>query len=553
MRIAPQATPFLGRLITYALLTAAVAVLAYHLALECATLGLPEPMGYPEVVYRGIARVWPHQYQLGHFVDAQDNYGPGYSTFCRPFLALGMDPYVAARAANLAALSGASLILLGVLRSYRISGALSLAVTALFFALNAGSSSLQARPDFLESLLILALLAAGRPSFLECRGTLSAALLIGLLGLGAFLTKPYGLLAWGTAAAYPFVSGGVVRFSRRSLAIAAISSGVIVLGIAAYASANPYFLTETVVFHFVHRDPGSGAFLLQLRDFSGLACGLVATAAAGLVLGRRKPGAPGWISDPERGYWVFALALGAAALGLGLGWHRGAYLTYYYHLLLPPLAVVAAFACESIEPSVAAIALTANCALLVALAPALPKPDPEWERLAHDLALQKGPVVVDFMLEPLAAGRLDARVAGNGINRFALDLPDRVGGLRSAREEVVAYVQSEREVIRKGPPPEAIYMDCYLFAKRPGDPRVADGGYLAVPRNEHPLLLNGYDMDHYVPVGLFVLHPFYGSQNSPRQQAGTWIMTVVKFVRLGRGHDPSPAERLPFALVAPAG
>ena len=43
-------------------------------------------------VNRGIAEVWQHQYQLGHFVDTQDNYGSGFSTFCRLFLAMGLGP-----------------------------------------------------------------------------------------------------------------------------------------------------------------------------------------------------------------------------------------------------------------------------------------------------------------------------------------------------------------------------------------------------------------------------------------------------------------------------
>ena len=87
-------------------------------------------------------------------------------------------------------------------------------------------------------------------------------------------------------------------------------------------------------------------------------------------------------------------------------------------------------------------------------------------------------------------------------------------------------------------------MDCYLFPGRPGDPRVKQGEYVLTPRNEHPLLLDGYDMARYVPVKLYVIHPYYGSQNSPRQQAGKWVSTVVKFVR-----DAPSTRRLPFVLV----
>jgi hypothetical protein len=115
------------------------------------------------------------------------------------------------------------------------------------------------------------------------------------------------------------------------------------------------------------------------------------------------------------------------------------------------------------------------------------------------------------------------------------------------------YVGSERALILSGPDPRAIYMDCYLFPAKPGDPRAPPGGYIAVPRNDHPLLLNGYDMRRYAPVRLFVIHPFYGSQNSPRQDAGKWILTIVKFVRVGEGRPAGGERPLPIALAPPAG
>jgi hypothetical protein len=552
-----MATPVLNKLLKVAVAAAAIALFAYHFAMVSATLGLGEPMGYPEIVYRGIAEVWPHQYQPGHFVDAQDNYGPGYSAFCRPFLALLSDPYAAARLANLAALAAATAILLGILRADRVSWFSAGGVASIFFALNAGSSSIQARPDFLATLLIMAVLAAGRPALQRRLGAVAGGAALGILGLAAFFTKPYCLLAWGAAASFAFVARRSERNLGRAVAAAGISALVIVLGAAAFARANPYFLIETVMFHFVHRDPGLDVFLLQARDFFVLGFGLVVAVAA-FPFGRpQRPGVDSPASTAERRYWWWALALGVAAMVLGMGWHRGAYLTYYYHLILPALAVVAAFAFDALPLAFGAVALIANCALLMALAPSFPSPDRDWDALAADVAAQRGPVAVDYMLEPLVRGRPDARVAGNGIIRFAIDLPDLIGGdsavLSAARREVRDYVGSERALILSGPDPVAIYMDCYLFPGRPGDPRLPPGGYIAVPRNDHPLLLNGYDMSRYAPVRLFVIHPFYGSQNSPRQDAGKWILTIVKFTRIGEAQPPGGARPLPIVLVAPAG
>jgi len=551
-----MASPALDKLLKASIFAGAALLFLYHFAMESATLRLGEPLGYAEVVYRAIAGVWPHQYQPGHFVSTQDNYGPGFSTFCRPFIATGLDPYVAARVANLAALAGAVGILAGILRANRVSWVTTCAVASIFFALNAGSSSIQARPDFLATLLIMATLAAGQPRFLGRLSPPAAGILLGALGLAGFLTKPYCLLAWGAAATFPFVTPASERRLGRALATACISALVIALGVSAYAGANPYFLTETVMFHIAHRDPSFGVLVVQSRDFAGLACGLVAVVGIALF---RAPGGPGeaaWPSSPGRRYWTWVLALGVVAMAAGLGWHRGAYLTYYYHLILPGLAVAAAFASETLPPVVSEIALVANFAVLMALAPQFPRPDPDWDEMARDLAAQPGPVAVDYMLEPLVRGRTDARVAGNGINRFAIDEPDLIGGnsatIAMARREVRDYVGAEESLIRKGPDPRAIYMDCILFPARAGDPRIPPNGFAAVPRNDHPLLLDGYDMSRYVPVHVFVIHPFYGSQNSPRQDAGKWILTIVKFIREEDARGQPGGQRLPIVLFQPA-
>jgi hypothetical protein len=550
-----MASPALNKLVKAAVLAGAAALFIYHFAMESATLRLSEPMGYPEIVYRTIAEAWPRQYQLGNFVATQDNYGPGFSTFCRLFFAMGLGPYVGARVANLVALVGAAALLVGILRSSRVSWAIVAAVTSIFFALNAGSSSIQARPDFLATLLIMACLALGRPAFLGRVNAGFGGVVLGLLGLAAFLTKPYCLLAWGVAATFPFVAKKAERRLGRAAAIMGISALVIGLGVAAFAATNPYFLTETVMFHFVHRDPSLSVFLLQARDFCILGCGLVAAVAVSIVRRSDDPGEMARTLASERRYWGWALLLGLAAMASGMGWHKGAYLTYYFHLVLPPLAVCAAFACERIPMVFSGFALIANCAVLMAVAPSLPGPDRDWDALAMDVAGQKGPIVVDYMLEPLVDGRADARVAGDGINRFAIDLPDLIGGqsavIMGARKEVRDYVESEKAVIREGPDPKAIYMDCILFPVRPGDSRVPAHGYIAVPRNDHPLILNGYDMSRYEPLRLFVIHPFYGSQNSARQDAGKWILTIVKFGRIDDPDAKRQAARLPLVLVPP--
>jgi hypothetical protein len=529
-------------LLRIAVLAAAALLFSYHLALDCATLPLREPMGYPEVVYRGIDQVWPHQYQAGHFVDAQDNYGPGYSTFCRPFLALGLDAYVADRLANVVALVAATVLLVKILRRSLCSWPTTLAVAAIFFSLNAGSSSIQARPDFLATLLIVCVLAVGQKAAAGGLSWASAGALLGFAGLAAYLTKPYGLLSWVGAASFLLFFPPQSR--RRAVGASLLGAGIVGAGIAAFAAANPYFLMETVFFHAAHADPSFGALAHQTRDFALLACALVALPLFVLFSSGENPKAS--MDDVDRKYWTWNAVLGMTVLFLFLGWHKGAYLTYYFHLLLPALAVLAGISAERLAPAISGIAFLANLAVLMIQAPGLPRNDPDWDAVEADLAAQPGPVVVDYLLEPLSRGRAGVLVAGNGINRFALDEPALEGGrsaaVRAAALEVGRYLENERKL--RTTPPAAIYLDCILFPRRD-----RPGEYLAVTRNDHPLPLTGYDMGRYRPVRLFVLHPYYGSQNGLRQDAGKWIETIVKFVR---GDPGSKAPELPILLVPPA-
>lgn len=539
----------LPRILRAALLFAAVGTLAYHAVMELSTVGLEEPIGYPEIVYKRLAEVWPHQYQQGHFVDAQDNYGPGYTTFCRPFLALVSDPYAAARVANFAALALASAILLLLLRNRRFSWTRCLAITAIFFALNAGSSSLQARPDFLGTLCIVVMLALGTPQARRRLPLVAWALLSGLCGAAAFLTKPYCALAWGAAVSFALLDSLGGPSWRRELAAVSLSTAVFCAALAGFAAANPYFILETVRFHYSQADPSLATLGLQLRDYGVLACGLVAATALGM--GRMGATRGCWPEDRDRRYWNWALFLGVFVILGALGWHRGAYLTYFHHLVLPALAVCAAYACDVLPFAWECLLLCANCAVLVALAPPLPQADAGWQALARDVRSQPGPVVLDYMLEPLSRGRPDARVAGNGIIRFALDLPAHAGGdvniARQAQAEVDAYVEAERLQARNREAPRALYVDCYLFKAHEDDPRVSKGGFLAVPRNEHPLAFTCYGLENYAAVQVFVIHPFYGSQNCARQDAGKWISSIIKFERL----PVKASARLPITLVDP--
>jgi hypothetical protein len=298
-------------------------VLGYHLLVEVTTIGLPEPMGLWETTYASLARVFPHEYQPGNFVLGHDNYGPGYPAFCRPFLALIADPYAAHRVANLVALALAAAVLAWLLRQNRAPAAVAAGVVALFFALNAGSYSLQARPDFLVLFLIAAVFAVGQGAL---RGHLSPwSALLGAAALAAYLTKPYSLFVgalalalWGNRRGRRGQRGDFAAYLRPSM----------------------------------RTSPTRARTSAGSRTRAAISCCWPAASSS-----PSRPAAPaGCGGDARRGapqspdldlrYWGTITALAVLALGGGLGWQD---LTYYFHLPGPGPRQPRPFPCPIIK------------------------------------------------------------------------------------------------------------------------------------------------------------------------------------------------------------
>jgi hypothetical protein len=513
----------LTRLLPLGLWLGALMVLGYHLAVEVTSIGLPEPMGFWETAYASIARVFPHEYQPGNFVLGHDNYGPGYPAFCRPFLALIADPYVAHRVANLVALVLACAVLTRLLRQNRASRAVTAGIVAIFYALNAGSYSIQARPDFLVLLLMTAVWAVGQGAI---RGRFRpgwSGVLLGLFSLAAYLTKPYSLFAWGAV----LVAVALCFSWRHALVAGVISAAIIAAGIAAYAHANPYYLLETFHAHVAHTSPDFPWLLHQSGDFLLLTGGLILAAVAGVAFPPRpRPAGDGApvVPDASARYWRVNTALAVVVLWGALGWHTGAYLTYFLHLLLVPLCLAAATS----ERPVTSLFLLANLAVLMVLAPPMPRTDPGWAPLAEDVRHQIGPVVVDSLMEPLARGRRDVRVADTGLEAYALDeaglIDPHLAGMTRVRGEARDF-QAEQAALLSRSPPDAIYLD---FVATP-NPRGKPGDLVYSPRNELPWYSAEY-LGQFVPIRSFHLHPYYYSTNGRRQDAANWETLIIKFV-----------------------
>lgn len=530
-------------LVRAALVLGAALAIAVHGFSEIRTLRLREPMGMWETTYASISRVWPHEYQLGNYVAGHDNYGPGYPAFCRPFVHLIADVYVAHRTANLVAICAACAALFGILRSNRCSVPICAAVTAAFYALNEGTYSVQARPDFLVAFEILLVLGIGQPSFRRKWGPVRLGILLGMLSLAAYLTKPYAVLAWAIVVGHIALE----RRWRQAAVVAGLGAAILGGGLCLYANANPYYFFESFTGLRAATDMNGVWFVMQVRDFSVLACGLIMIAVPARIqfLRRSKQSHADEAPDAESragasgnaGYWGWAVLIGAVALIAGPGWHRGAYLTYFLHLLLPQLSVFAGMACAG--PTFAArrwpwreALLVGNLTVLVALAPRAPAADPGWDALARDVLRQPGRVVVDFIMEPIARQRDGATILGDGLTAFALaeplliDPPTSISSMALA--ETREYETALRREVFGHVPPEAIYLDV-LFQAQPDSGRPAK----TIPRDGLTYLLSGLEGEYRV-ASVFTIHPYQLSTNTARQFTGSWESHILKLVRKER-------------------
>ena len=506
-------------------LAAAAAITAgYHLNCEVRTLSLPEPMGMWETSYAAEARVWPNEYQYGNYVCGHDNYGPGYPAFCRPFLAALGDVYVAHRASNLVAIAGACCLLVGILRGNGCPWPECAATTAIFYSLFAGSYSVQARPDFLSALLMLAVLGAGQPRFWRGRNPVAVGIVVGALSLAAYFTKPYALLAYAVAA------GAVLLWAPWRWAFVAIgtSAAIFVGGLWAYSAFNPYYLFESFTALRASTHVDASWFVSQLGDFLFVGGGILVVSGWTAARAIRIPG------DQNTRYWTFAALAGLGALLAGPAWHPGSYLTYYFHLLLPQVCVLAALGSDSASGPGSRwpwrrILLGANLGVIMATAPAPPAPDPGWNALAEDVRRQPGPLVADFLMEPIVRGRTDAEVLGYGLTAFALAEPSTVpepGAVgRRAADEAAAYEAAMRARLTHGRPPEAVYIETVAL---PGEGALSLHGL--APRGGLAYLLGGVK-GYYKPAAIFRIHPYGLSTNTPRQLTGRWESYIVKMVR----------------------
>ena len=510
----------------------------YHLGIQWKALWLTEPMGSWETVYASIARAWPDQYQWAHWIDGHDGYGPGYPTLVQAFLRLGFEGYFAHRLVNLLAILLACGLVARMLHGGGCSRRITAAVTTLFYALNAGSYSIQARPDFLVLLEITAMLALGHAA---ARGGLRTGwrfgMVLGGVALAAFLTKAYSAFTWAAVLAYLAV---FVNW-RGALAAATMSGAMLAGGIAIFAAYHPLYVLEVFRGQLVQTSPSFAWLLHQAGDFSFLTGGVVAAIVWPLVRQRWK----GWRTAGTesrqpltpvaagRKFWLWQTGLAAAGLLVGPGWHAGAYLTYFLHLLLVPMAMLVGSPLAPATPTNhrwLELALAANLAVLIAVAPGWPRADASWAELRQDILHEPGRVAVDYLMEPIAREKSGILVVSTGQTGYVLKEPFRMAGnsdtVTRARAAATEFIDAQVRTLFGEQPVDTLYLDC-LVDLRPGTDQQRFGVF---PRNELPYF-TGAEMNRYAATKVYHITPYYFATNAPRQEAGVARTSIVKFVR----------------------
>jgi hypothetical protein len=274
----------------------------------------------------------------------------------------------------------------------------------LVYALFVSSPSAAASPDILGCLLYtLAWVIVAR-----CNFNPRALFLSLLLAFLAFLTKPYFILAVGSIGSYVFLFRSKKAGFIYTLGVMALFAA----GLWLVHSRYPYYFFEVLKIHAFATRLSFAFGLRQWREFILLVpvpCCVFAWAIAGpRQKGCRMPPFQWSFHDPFFSEslsinpydWGALVAL--AVLGGLLSWHTGAYLIYFWQLLLP-LLVLGVMNRPALNP----IWPCLNIALLLYLCPSLPlvEKSADWIAMGKLVAMHPHGYVDPYFESLLPSGR----------------------------------------------------------------------------------------------------------------------------------------------------
>ncbi|MGB0370684.1 MAG: hypothetical protein ACPGN3_04985 [Opitutales bacterium] len=310
-------------------------------------------------------------------------------------------------------------VLIGFIVAFRAGVMCGLWGAILYYVGMVGSPSIAAGPDSLAVLLYIAGIAfALRSSF--SIGEIMVVVLLGFLGL---LTKPYVVLIIPSVLTYVYLFVS----PRRALLAALFTLGITVLGGLFINDLWPAYFHSVFAIHAGYTTRVLGELVRQCLAFGSLFFFPILIFFLNFPYKCFKK----FRLSPLRLYFgdasVFQKAIGfdrfmtivaAAALLSSLGWHGGAFLIYFLHLLLPPLLISVFSSGALLFAGWKCLLLITNALVLLAQIPRNPKTSEFPKFLAMTL---ESKVLLDPVLEPLSRVAKDAELVDNGQAEYLIN------------------------------------------------------------------------------------------------------------------------------------
>ena len=336
-------------------------------------------------------------YQLSSLPLFTNVYGLGYNLLVSPFALLLGSTHQVHRMVSALFLMGCSLLIYRLCRTRKVSATIAASAAMLFYMLQCKTTSLAASPDLpglFFMLLAVAVTDVNRTRWVH----LLLALVFGTFGL---LIKPYFLFALPLIALTVFINeskGKGLTFLGISIATVAaiLFMQSVWMPYAFYCIYKMHWITATHEWAFLRE---------QLKYFSLYHAGILLVPFALFIFGLTKtirsenfPTLKGWLPPQSRlldlrspllsrKLDIVVLGSISAALVLltKLGWHGGAFLIYFFHLLTPFLLVwvVSSAAKAGLQHHILMSGMAVNTIVLALLAPAFPSVD-IGRQLAND-------------------------------------------------------------------------------------------------------------------------------------------------------------------------
>lgn len=375
------------------------AALAYYGLIHWRVIWMREPVALREpavvIAMRGyLDPSAPRPYSLESFPEYTNLYGMGYIWAGAPFARwLPFSEYSNLRLANAFFLLLILIIIgsCGQETGWYVRGFFLVTTYCVFIR----SASMAASPDVLGCLFytltwVVAVQGRFRP------WSLVSSLAIGAL---AFLTKPYCVLGIAGVASYLFF------FRSKKIGLIYSGGALALFGVIIVAIRNyyPYYFDAVVGVHAAATTHRLLHGLKQWGEFAALLpvpCYLALAGAVGflkksvpIVKFSIATDGPLIVGDLGATPYAWGSFVATAALAALLCWHGGAYLIYFWHLLLPLLALWLVGSSFAARPSLPFYCL--NIAGLLALAPSLPLigSSPGWLALQSSIQQLKNPYV----------------------------------------------------------------------------------------------------------------------------------------------------------------